>query len=285
MLGMVLDSFALEAFHAVAQHGTFTFAAQNLNITQSALSQRISGLEKNLGTTLFLRQKQGAILTPAGRRLLVYVQAKGKLEEELVGELVSTGKTLEGTIRLIGFSSIVRSILIPALSPLLSQNPNVRLELQSREISEISECLLSGETDFALHFEAIAREGIVSEHLGDEEYVLAEAKRGTIPEVFLDHHEDDEISLRYLRKFDPSKTKILRRYLDDAYGLIDGVAWGLGRAVLPKHLIKSDERIRILNPSKVLKVPIYLNFFTQPYYTKLQMQTHEAIREGFRQFL
>jgi hypothetical protein len=92
-------------------------------------------------------------------------------------------------------------------------------------------------------------------------------------------------SLRYLRRFDPAKVKILRRYLDEAYGIVDGVAWGFGRAVLPRHMIEGDDRIRILQPKKTLRIPVFLNFFAQPYYTKLQKETRRAIQEGFRKFL
>jgi DNA-binding transcriptional LysR family regulator len=282
---MVLDSYALEAFLAVTQNGTFTKAAGKLRLTQSALSQRIAGLEGSLGVTLFLRQRQGIRLTPAGKRLLQYVQAKEKFEEELLGELKENSAALEGTMRVTGFSSVVRSILIPSLAPLLQKNPQLRLELQSKEIFEIADTLLQGETDFTIHFEEIAREGVRSELLGHEEYVLVEARKGSVAEAFLDHHENDEVTLRYLRRFDTGKAKILRRYLDEVYALIDGVCMGLGRAVLPRHLVEHDERLRILQPIKALRVPVYLNYFEQPYYTRLQSELLSTLKQGFKKYL
>jgi DNA-binding transcriptional LysR family regulator len=278
---MPLDSFALEAFQTVAREGTFTRAAAALHITQSALSQRVSGLESVLGTTLFLRTKQGATLTPAGKRLLRYALAKSSLEEELLGDLSEGDASLEGTVRVTGFSSIVRSVLLPALAPLLRAHSGLRLELQSREIEEVGQALLSGETDFALQFEKMPREGLKVEMLGAEEYVLVEARKGPVADAFLDHHESDTVSLLYLNRFDPGKTKVLRRYLDDAYGLLDGAALGLGRAVLPLHMVRGDRRLRILQPQKVLRLPVHLHSLALPYTPRWHDEVLQAIRSEF----
>ncbi len=60
----------LFAFGLVAQHGNFTGAADALGLTQSALSQRVKGLELELGVTLFKREHRGVSLTNEGLRLL-----------------------------------------------------------------------------------------------------------------------------------------------------------------------------------------------------------------------
>lgn len=83
---MSLPSLYLDAFLAVAQTQGFSSAASILNITQSALSQRIKNLEEHLGLTLFIRTPNGANLTEQGERLLRYCQTRDSLESELVQE-------------------------------------------------------------------------------------------------------------------------------------------------------------------------------------------------------
>lgn len=59
----------LRAFEAAARHLSFTHAAQELNVTQTAISHQIRRLEEELGIRLFIRQSRSLALTPAGRRI------------------------------------------------------------------------------------------------------------------------------------------------------------------------------------------------------------------------
>lgn len=61
------------AFECAARHLSFTGAAREMNVTQSAISQHVRLLEKRLGTAVFVRKARGIALTEAGRRLLPYV--------------------------------------------------------------------------------------------------------------------------------------------------------------------------------------------------------------------
>ncbi|MBL8644026.1 MAG: LysR family transcriptional regulator, partial [Rhodospirillaceae bacterium] len=64
--GSKLDWDKLRVFHAVAQAGSFTHAAETLNLSQSAVSRQISALEESLGVSLFHRHARGLILTEQG---------------------------------------------------------------------------------------------------------------------------------------------------------------------------------------------------------------------------
>src|SRR5918912_2893357 len=65
----MLDHRRLSAFHAVAEHGSFSAAALALNFTQSVVSHHVAQLEKELGVTLVERGRRPIRLTPAGERL------------------------------------------------------------------------------------------------------------------------------------------------------------------------------------------------------------------------
>ena len=92
-----MDTQNLRAFLLVAESGSFSLAAEQLHITQPAVSKRVALLEDQLGTPLFDREKNRMQLTAAGRRFLGVVQKaldslqEGALQlnpESLAGELV-----------------------------------------------------------------------------------------------------------------------------------------------------------------------------------------------------
>ena len=70
----MLDDFRLRVFISVARCGSFTAAARELGVSQPAVSQHISELEKELGCSLLLRTRDGVTLTPEGERLMGYAR-------------------------------------------------------------------------------------------------------------------------------------------------------------------------------------------------------------------
>ena len=92
----------LQSFIAVAEHGNFGLAAQFLSTTQPALSKRIQLLERQTGTTLFVRGRQGAVLTTAGRALLADSVDLVRRAETLEHRMRRVGAGKEGVLH-IGF--------------------------------------------------------------------------------------------------------------------------------------------------------------------------------------
>jgi len=275
---VALSSIQLEAFFTLAQAGHFTRAAERLHVTQSALSQRILNLEAELETTLFIRERQGVRLTQEGLELLRYCQAKNGLEVEFLSRLKSKSpKTLMGRIRLGGFSSILHSLLVPSLAQLLKEQVGIRLYCLAREVYELPNLLQRGEVDYIALDYKWEREGIVSLLLGHEQNVLVERKGYRGPEVYIDHDEKDEMTAKYFRQ-QKKKWSGERHFLDDIHGLVEGVRNGLGRALLPRHLIEEDSDFKIIDPGTTLQIPVYLHFYEQPYYSRL----HEAALGALR---
>ena len=64
-----MDWDKLRIFHSVADAGSFTHAADQLNLSQSAISRQISGLEADLGVPLFARHARGLVMTEQGETL------------------------------------------------------------------------------------------------------------------------------------------------------------------------------------------------------------------------
>lgn len=276
---MSLSSLALDAFMTLARTGNFTRAAEALHITQSALSQRILKLESELGTTLVIRDRAGLRLTETAEELLRYCQTKAGLEREFMARLkADRAGELAGPLRIAGFSSVMRSVILAALAKTLTEHSKLQLEFLSRELEELPDLLKRSAVDFVITDGRFVREDVESIALGFEHNVLVEKKGYKGPDVYLDHHEGDEITLRYLKLAKKDAKRPARHYLDDVYGLLDGVRAGLGRAVLPLHLLHDIEGLRILAPELILKTPVVLNFYRQPYYSRLHQVVVETLK-------
>jgi DNA-binding transcriptional LysR family regulator len=274
---MKLSSSQLEAFYVVAQTRNFTKAAELIFVSQSALSQRIANLEAEIQTSLFIRDRKGIELTEVGVELLKYCQFQENLENEFLGKLkTKNSHELAGIIRVAGFSSVMRSVIVPSLRNLLVKNTSVKLQSQTKELHELWPMLKSGEADFIILDHKIEREGIESVELGYERNVLVAPKNYSGPQMYLDHDEHDETTHRYLKLAKKSEAKIARHFLDDIYGIIDGVKTGLGMAVLPEHMLSETKGVEIRNPKVALEVPIVVHFYKQPFYTRL----HSAVLQS-----
>lgn len=118
----------LLAFVTVAREGSFTRAAATLGVTQSALSQAISGLETRLRIRLLARTTRSVSPTDAGERLL---QAIGHRFDEIETELEALTELRDkpaGSVRITCSDHSLRTLLMPKLTPLLRDYPEIKLE-------------------------------------------------------------------------------------------------------------------------------------------------------------
>lgn len=283
---MTMTSSHLEAFFAVTQTLNFTKAAEKLHITQSALSQRILNLEKDLDLTLFIRDRAGLRLTDAGTTLVRYCQLKNNLELEVMNSLKPNDpKGISGIVRIGGFSSVMPSIVVPALAQLALANKNINIQTTTKEMSELLDLLKRGEIDYVILDDRLDRDELERVLLGKEKNVLVQHKKYAGDNVYLDHDANDDITIKYLKQTKAKTKDIRRQYLDDIHGLIQGVDQRLGKAVLPMHLIKDRPQFEILNKNQILEIPIYLYYYHQPYYSKLHQQVLDALRASFEKYL
>lgn len=113
----------LEAFEAVARHGSFTRAARELHVTQGAVSHRIKALEEQLGCALFVRRARGVELTAEGRALAESARPAFALLREGTGavERVRSG----GVFTLNCSPSFAIRWLVPRLPGFRSRHPDI----------------------------------------------------------------------------------------------------------------------------------------------------------------
>lgn len=115
---------ALHTFLVTAQCCNFTHAAQQLHLTQGAVSRQIAGLEEHLGYPLFVRQARGLSLTREGQAWLPRVEQVFALVEEGMQTIGEPGKTLQ-----LKAPSCVMRWLLPRLMEWQTLRPDVPVEL------------------------------------------------------------------------------------------------------------------------------------------------------------
>ncbi|WP_145516263.1 LysR family transcriptional regulator [Yersinia aleksiciae] len=119
----------LAVFIAVAREKSFTRAAAQLGVSQSAISHSIRGLEETLGIRLLTRTTRGAVPTEAGERLLENLAPYYDGIEIELAALSELREKPGGTIRISAHDHAATTILWPKLSPLLREYPDITLEI------------------------------------------------------------------------------------------------------------------------------------------------------------
>lgn len=115
-------------FVTVAREGSFTRAASLLGITQSALSQSISGLEARLEIRLLTRTMRSVSPTVAGERLLNAIGHRFDETDAELDELTEMRDKPAGTVRITCGEHILRTTLLPKVTPLLLKYPDIKIE-------------------------------------------------------------------------------------------------------------------------------------------------------------
>jgi DNA-binding transcriptional LysR family regulator len=121
----------LTAFVAVAREGSFTRAAAQLGVSQSALSQTIRALEERLGLRLLTRTTRRVAPTDAGERLLAAI---GPRLDGIEDDLAALGDLRDkpgGNIRITASEHAASAILLPRLAALLPNYPDIKLEIST----------------------------------------------------------------------------------------------------------------------------------------------------------
>ncbi len=133
---------ALIAFEAAARHESFTKAASELALTQSAVCRQIAGLESFLGVRLFRRTKRGVTLTEAGLSYSRQIAARLDAVERDTLELIAH-RGLGGALELAVVPTFATKWLLPRLAAFQRDNPDISVNLGTR-----TRPFLFGETEF-----------------------------------------------------------------------------------------------------------------------------------------
>jgi DNA-binding transcriptional LysR family regulator len=259
----------LQAFLQVYQAGTFTAAAKENGLTQSALSQKIARLEEILNAALFVRHPRKLTLTASGEKVLVYAKEISQRQTDFLSSFDQYNTELSGVIRIASFSSVMRSIIFPKISSFMRNNPSISIELSTYEMHELEDVLKTNRSDLIITDYFPSTAGLEKVQINEEEYVIIKSKKHkNIPNTYIDHGPFDNATESYFKHIN-RKVTYSRLFLGDVYSIIDGVEQGLGYAVMSKHLIEDNKSFVIEANKKKYIRPVVLSYFKQNYYSPL----------------
>jgi len=144
----MVDFKSIETFLWVVTLGSFRGAAQRLNTTQPAISQRIAQLEREIGVKLLNRDHRVASPTTSGRQLMVYAEKLIGLRSEMMAE-VGDRSAMRGVMRLGVAETIVHTWLSRLIKSVNTAYPNLSLEIEVDITPNLSARLLAQEIELA----------------------------------------------------------------------------------------------------------------------------------------
>lgn len=149
----------VEAFIWVVRLGSITRAAERLNLTQSAVSARIAGLEEEFGTSLIDRQAKGFRLTWAGERFLTHAEHLLDIQNRMRLELGASEP--EAFVLRIGvIETVLHSWLVSLVNTLKAENPRIGLEITVEMTPVLNDLLRRGALDLVFSAAPVAGNGL-----------------------------------------------------------------------------------------------------------------------------
>ncbi|NKX52966.1 LysR family transcriptional regulator [Arthrobacter mobilis] len=162
----------LELFAALPDHPTLSAAAVALHISEPALSQAITGLEKSVGEQLCVRRKaKGLQLTPAGQFFAERARRLLREAGELASELAEVNGRLKGPVRLGCYTGLASNVLPPVLAGFPALHPEVVLEIEVGSQDELLSALDAGRLDAAIVYDLQLPPGLQRRNIYETEVV------------------------------------------------------------------------------------------------------------------
>ncbi|MBR9900993.1 MAG: LysR family transcriptional regulator [Rhodospirillales bacterium] len=140
----------MRVFAAVADHGSFSAAAEVLGLTPPALTSTIRQFEDATGAALFDRTTRQVTLTQTGERFLPIARRLLADFEEALGDLDALSKGVGGKITIAAAPSVLTRILPAVISEFVAAHPDARIRLDERNAGEVHEAVANNAADFGI---------------------------------------------------------------------------------------------------------------------------------------
>jgi len=265
----MIETSHLQTLVAVAKAKSFSKAAEDLSVTQSAISQNIKSLETKIGAKLFSRNGRSVYLTDEGERLYSIARDFLNKIDHAVHEIQEEKEIMSGKIRVGTLMGLGKSWLSSRILEFTKMHPNVIFQTKYAQSEDLLDMFENHELDVIIVSEHHLPHGAEKRHIFNEYLTLLFpdskdfpitpdidlATLVTYPVLLFD--EKDPLFNRWCReKFGSVPKKLNKRLVINSHGtIIKAVAQGLGMAVLPTHVFKrSSSRDKVLNLGKKFEV-------------------------------
>ncbi|HEY5818878.1 MAG TPA: LysR family transcriptional regulator [Mesorhizobium sp.] len=283
---MALDWDKLRVFHAAAEAGSFTHAAETLKLSQSAISRQVSALEHDVGVPLFNRHARGLVLTEQGEMLFRTAHDVLMKLETIKTALTETKETPSGVLRVTTTVGLGAGWLTDRLPEFLDLYPQIQLQLilANEELD-----LTMRQADCALRLRQPQQPDLIQRRLftvhfhlyASASYVNKYGKPGSIAElrnhrvvtfgVPVPPHLSELNWLETVGDFEGTQ-RISTLQINDILSIKRAVQAGAGIAMLPDYVVSKDAGLVQLLPET--EVPSFDTYFAYPEAMKNQAKLH-----------
>ncbi len=167
-----MENFRLKVFRSVCEQLSFRRAAEELHLSQPAITQQVKALEDELGTRLFDRTGGRVVLTPAGRILKKRAAELAELAARTQEEIAALSGEHSGLLSAGASTSIAQYVLPRMLGDFKRQHPKVKLQIRSGNTEQVVEWLVEGRISIGLIEGPALRKDLRVEPFMEDELVL-----------------------------------------------------------------------------------------------------------------
>jgi DNA-binding transcriptional LysR family regulator len=261
-----MENFRLKVFRTVASHLNFSRAAEELLLTQPAVTQQIKALEDEYGVPLFDRSGGRITLTPSGQALLPYAMKLKEISEEAQTAVAGASGKHGGQLSLGASQTIGQYVLPTLVAGFLRENPRALVSARSGNTDAILEALVDHKIQLALiegpalrkdiHVEPFMEDHMVLVVSASHEWADHEVDLASFKEAPLLMREFGSGSRRVVEKAlvqaGLSKKDLkVRMELDSTEGLLSAVEAGLGVTFVSHWAVRNQLALGTLKLARV----------------------------------
>jgi DNA-binding transcriptional LysR family regulator len=263
---VTLENFRLVVFRAVARHASFSKAAEELLLTQPAVTQQIKALEEQFGHPLFHRAGGRVSLTTGGTALLPFAEQIKALTEDAIAAVAKAYGEDAGELSLGASQTIAQYLLPTFMAAFLQTNPLVRLTARSGNTDQMLALLSTGDVQVALLEGPEQRTDVHIEPFMEDQMVLvvSSCHEWAGSRITLDELRTQPL---LVREFGSGSRRVveqalaaaglksrdlnIRMELDSTEGLLNGVEGGLGITFVSRWAVRNQLALGTLKLARV----------------------------------
>lgn len=231
----------LHIFKIVAKHLSFTKAAEQLYISQPAISKAIKNLEQEYKTTLFIRKRNSIELTTEGKSFLIYTNKIIAIYAEMEEKFLHKNEEFPDFID-VGVSTTLSNYIIPKIiAKFRLQFPQTRFNIISNNSENIENLILNEDTDFGITEGSTANPKLQFEKFIKDEIVLVtNANNNSYPKGIIDVETLKNIPIVEREKGSGTKVIIDSYLLNHQIKKLNAVVFFNSTEAIKNYLYNSD---------------------------------------------
>ncbi len=261
-----MENFRLKVFRTVARRLNFRVAAEELLLTQPAVTQQVKALEAELDVALFDRAGGRIALTAAGAALLPYAEKLAELSAEAVQAVAATTSRNAGGLTVAASQTIGQYLLPRLIASFLAENPRVEIAVVSGNTQGVLEALMEHRAQVGLIEGPAMRQDVrvdpfMEDHMvcvvpaghewADEDVSLAQLQGATLVTRELGSGSRKIVEQAFERAGLKVREMHVRMMFDSTEGLLSAVEAGLGVAFVSRWAVRSQVALGTLKIARV----------------------------------